>query len=185
MIRLFAGIDFPEHIQEQLYSLRGGVPGASWKPKENLHITLRFIGNVDEADADYIHEGFMQIRAPAFNLQMTQVGFFATGSQMRHLWTGVNYYQPLDFLHDKIENVLNRYKIPLDKHKFHAHATLATLRGTTPEDVQKFIEYNNLFKSDEFYVDHFNLYSSHKKTRGEEGSYYKIEAQYPLFGFYE
>ncbi len=75
MIRLFAGIDFPEHIQEQLYSLRGGVPGASWKPKENLHITLRFIGNVDEADADYIHEGFMQIRAPAFNLQMTQVGF--------------------------------------------------------------------------------------------------------------
>lgn len=184
MIRLFAGIEFPEHIKDQLYSLRGGVPGATWTEKDNLHITLRFIGNVDEHDANDLHDGFMQIQAPAFNLQMTQVGFFATGSQMRHLWTGVNYYQPLDFLHDKIESVINRYKLGSDKHKFHAHSRLAKLHGTTPEDVQKFIEYHNLFRSDEFYVDHFTLFSSHKRTDGD-GSYYRAEAEYPLFGFYD
>lgn len=183
MIRLFAGIEFPENIKEQLYSLRGGVPGAVWTERENLHITLRFIGNIDEDDAGYLHDGLAQIQAPAFSLAMTQVGFFATGSQMRHLWAGVSYYQPLDFLHDKIESVVNRHGLGADKHKFHAHATLAKLYGTTAEDVQKFIEYNNLFRSDEFYIDHFTLFSSHPRTDGD-GSYYRVEAQYPLFGYY-
>ncbi|MBS6473561.1 MAG: RNA 2',3'-cyclic phosphodiesterase [Acetobacter sp.] len=160
MIRLFAGIEFPENIKDQLYSLRGGVPGAVWTERENLHITLRFIGNIDEDDAGYLHDGLAQIQAPAFSFAMTQVGFFATGSQMRHLWAGVR-----------------------DKHKFHAHATLAKLYGTTAEDVQKFIEYNNLFRSDEFYIDHFTLFSSHPRTDGD-GSYYRVEAQYPLFGYY-
>lgn len=183
MIRLFAGIEFPENIKDQLYALRGGVPGAVWTERENLHITLRFIGNIDEDDAGYLHDGLAQIQAPAFSLAMTQVGFFATGSQMRHLWAGVSYYQPLDFLHDKIESVVNRHGLGADKHKFHAHATLAKLYGTTAEDVQKFIEYNNLFRSDEFYINHFTLFSSHPRTDGD-GSYYRVEAQYPLFGYY-
>lgn len=64
MIRLFAGIELPENIKEQLYALRGGVPNAKWVEKDNLHITLRFIGNIDEDDANDLHDGFMQLRAP-------------------------------------------------------------------------------------------------------------------------
>lgn len=78
MIRLFAGIELPENIKEQLYALRGGVPNAKWVEKDNLHITLRFIGNIDEDDANDLHDGFMQLRAPAFDLQMAQVGFLQT-----------------------------------------------------------------------------------------------------------
>ncbi len=183
MIRLFAGIELPDNIKDELYALRGGVPGAKWTERDNLHITLRFIGNIDEDDANDLHDGFMQIQAPAFSLSMTQVGFFATGAQIRHLWAGVSYYQPLDFLHDKIESVINRYGLGADPRKFHAHATLAKLNGTTAEDVQRFIEYNNLFHSEEFTVDHFTLFSSHKRSDGD-GSYYRAEAEYPLFGYY-
>ena len=66
MIRLFAGIELPEDIKDQLYALRGGVPNAKWVERDNLHITLRFIGNIDEDVAADLHEGFMQIKAPAF-----------------------------------------------------------------------------------------------------------------------
>ena len=139
MIRLFAGIELPEDIKDQLYALRGGVPNAKWVERDNLHITLRFIGNIDEGVADDLHDGFMQIKAPAFDLQMAQVGFFATGSQLHHLWAGVCNYQALDFLHDKIESVVSRNRLPPDKHKFHAHCTLAKLYGAGIEDVQKFL----------------------------------------------
>lgn len=184
MIRLFAGIELPENIKEQLYSLRGGVPNAKWVEKDNLHITLRFIGNIDEDDANYLHDSFSQIQAPAFDLAMTQVGFFASGLQMRHLWAGVSNFYPLDFLHDKLDSVVNRHGLGPDNHKFHAHATLAKLRGTSVEDVHKFLEYNNLFRSENFYVDHFTLFSSHPRTDGD-GSYYRVEAQYPLFGYWQ
>ena len=184
MIRLFAGIELPDHIKDQLYALRGGVPNAVWTERDNLHITLRFIGNIDEHDAEYLHDGFAQIQAPAFDLEMAQVGFFANGTQMRHLWAGVSTFRALDFLHDKLESVAVRHGLGPDKHKrFHAHCTLAKLRGTTAEDVQEFIEYHNLFRSDTFSVDHFTLFSSHPRTDGD-GSYYRVEAQYPLFGYY-
>ena len=111
MIRLFAGIELPEDIKEQLYALRGGVPNAKWVEKDNLHITLRFIGNIDEDDANDLHDGFSQLQAPAFDLQMAQVGFFANGLQMRHLWAGVSNYQALDFLHDKLESYLSKGNI--------------------------------------------------------------------------
>ncbi len=184
MIRLFAGIELPENIKEQLYALRGGVPNARWTEKDNLHITLRFIGNIDEHEANYLHDGFSQIQAPAFDLSMAQVGFFASGAQMRHLWAGVSNYNALDFLHDKIESVISRHGLGADKHKFHAHVTLAKLRGTTAEDVQKFLSYHSLFRSDNFYVDHFTLFSSHPHHDGN-GSYYRVEAQYPLFGYWQ
>ena len=184
MIRLFAGIELPENIKEQLYALRGGVPNAKWVEKDNLHITLRFIGNIDEDDANDLHDGYMQPRAPVFDLHMAQGGAFANGLQMRHLWAGVSNYQALDFLHDKLESVVSRHRLPPDKHKFHAHCTLAKLYGTGVEDVHKFLEYNNLFRSPEFHIDHFTLFSSHPRTDGD-GSYYRVEAQYPLFGYWQ
>lgn len=96
MIRLFAGIELPDHIKDQLYALRGGVPNAVWTERDNLHITLRFIGNIDEHEAEYLHDGFSQIQAPAFDLEMAQVGFLPTarkcgiygqGSAISERWT--------------------------------------------------------------------------------------------------
>lgn len=184
MIRLFAGIELPEDVKDHLYSLRGGVFGARWVEKDNLHLTLRFIGNVDENDAEYLHDDFCRIQAPAFDLALTQVGFFANGSQMRHLWAGVSNYNALDFLHDKIDYIVQRHGLGIDKHKFHAHATLAKLRGTPEEDVFKFLSYHNLFRTRDFHVDKITLFSSHPHHDGN-GSYYRVEAEYPLFGYWQ
>jgi len=61
MIRLFAAIGIPEQIRQRLMLLQGGIPGARWSAPENLHITLRFIGEVDDVTAD-VFDGLLILR---------------------------------------------------------------------------------------------------------------------------
>src|SRR6185295_8058803 len=70
MIRLFTAIEIPETIRVRLSLLQGGVPGARWTPIENLHLTLRFIGEVDERTATDIDDVLNDLRAPAFELAL-------------------------------------------------------------------------------------------------------------------
>ena len=179
MIRLFTGIELPDDIKDQVYSLRGGVPLAKWVERDKLHLTLRFLGNIQENVADNIHDELCQLRFPAFNLALAQVGYFATGDVPHHLWTGVNYYQALDDLSAKIDTIARNNGVKNDRFKFHAHVSLASLKGTSMNDVFQFISANNLFRTREFKVYYFTLFSSHARENGE-GKYYRIEARYPL-----
>lgn len=179
MIRLFTAIELPEEIQEQVYSLRGGVPLARWVDKEKLHLTLHFIGNIQEDIADEIHYEMTHLRFPSFNLALTEVGYFETAGVPHHIWVGVSYYQALDDLSAKIARICEQHGVQNDRFKFHAHVTLASLHGTTMDDVHKFIAMNNLFRTPEFQVYYFTLFSSHARAAGE-GKYYRIEARYPL-----
>lgn len=179
MIRLFTGIELPENVEDQVYALRGGLPMARWVPKEKLHLTLRFLGNVQENVAANIHDELCRIRFPSFNLQLTEVGYFETAGQPHHVWCGVNYYQALDDLSSKIDTIARNNGINNDRFKFHAHVSLASLHGTSLVDVMNFISQNNLFRSDEFKVYYFTLFSSHARENGE-GKYYRVEARYPL-----
>lgn len=179
MIRLFVGLELPENIANQVYSLHGGVPLAKWVDKEKLHLNLCFLGNIQEDIADNIHDKLCQLRVKAFNLSLSQVGYFATGDQPHHLWVGVNYYQALDELSTKIKKIAYDCKAPDDRFKFHAHVSIASLKGTTMDDVFRFVSQNNLFKTDSFPVYYFTLFSSHARENGE-GKYYRIEARYPL-----
>lgn len=179
MIRLFAGLELPDDVREQVYSLRGGVPNARWVPEEKLHLNLCFIGNVEEPLLFDLSHEFYNIRSPAFNLALTQVGYFATGLQPHHLWVGVSHYQALDALNSKLERITTKYGIQPDRFKFHAHVAIAKLNGTPMDEVQRFIAQNNLFRTREFNVYYFTLFSSHARENGE-GKYYRIEGRYPL-----
>lgn len=179
MIRLFTGIELPENVQNQLYSLRGGLPMAKWVAKEKLHLTLRFIGNIHEDVGNNIHDELCRLRFPAFNLSLTELGYFETGGIPHHVWCGVNYYQALDDLSYKIDTILRNNGVQNDRFRFHAHVSLASLYGTSISDVMTYISQNNLFRSDEFKVYYFTLFSSHARQNGE-GKHYRVEARYPL-----
>ena len=90
MPRLFTGLEIPAEIGHTLSSLRGGLPGARWVPPENLHITLRFLGEVDGRDADYVDAALASIRAPGFQLRLAGVGHFASGNRVKTVWAGVD-----------------------------------------------------------------------------------------------
>ena len=180
MIRLFAGIDLPENIKEQLYTLRGGLMGAKWRTMDRMHITMRFIGNVPENVADDIMRELKYIRFPAFHLTCKGIGYFDVGNVPHHLWAGVDNEKILQELHDKINNAIkNAGGGNQNSFKFLPHVTLAKLQGTTMDDVYKYMAQNNLFKSDDFLVDSFTLFASHAREDGE-GKYYTVEENYPL-----
>lgn len=179
MIRLFSGIELPEDVAEQVYSLRGGVPLAKWIDKEKLHLPLRFFGNIQEDIGEHIHDALTRMRFPAFQLMLTQLGYFDTGNVPHHLWVGVDNFAILDDLAGKIDTIATNCGLPPDRFRFHAHVTIASLKGTSMNEVGQFIAGNNLFKTRPFDVNYITLFSSHAREDGS-GKNYRVEARYPL-----
>ena len=178
MIRLFTAIEIPESLRMRLSLLQGGVPGARWSPPENLHLTLRFIGEVDEATANDIDDVLGSLRAPAFELTLKGVGEFG-GRDAHALWAGVAPSEPLHRLVAKIESALQRMGLEAETRKYTPHVTLARLRDAPAAKVREFLGTHAPFDSGLFRVRSFALYSSHPSAHG---SLYRAERDYPLDG---
>jgi len=108
MIRLFVGLALPESLRQRLAILSGGLPNSRWIPPENLHLTLRFIGDVDEITADGIDETLRGIRAAAFPLEIGSLGTFNAGRRAYSLWIGAHRSGSLMRLQEKIERAVVR-----------------------------------------------------------------------------
>ena len=89
MVRLFVGVELPEDVRERVAALCAGVPGARWVPPENLHLTLRFIGEVDGGEADDIYHALSAVRPRSFDITLSGVGHFGSSSEVKSLWVGV------------------------------------------------------------------------------------------------
>ena len=176
MIRLFVALELPESLRSRLSMLQGGVPGARWATGEQLHLTLRFIGEVDGHVAHDVDDALAGIRAPAFALELAGVGEFG-GKNPRALWAGVRSSEALLHLQKKVETALQRIGLPAEERKFSPHVTLARLKAAPREKVVQFLTHHALFASGPFNVDHFVLFSSHL---GSGGSVYHAERTYPL-----
>jgi RNA 2',3'-cyclic 3'-phosphodiesterase len=175
-MRLFVALTLPDAVAQSLLLILGGVPGARWQTREQLHLTLRFIGEVDGRDAAALDDALAAIRAPAFTLQLHAVGQFG-GRQIHTLWAGLRRNETLDYLQRKVDNAIRRVGKPQDTHKFTPHVTLARLRNPEPGKVLEWLTHHALYTSVEFPVDAFCLYSS-KLT--SDGSIYRVEQEYSL-----
>jgi len=89
MYRLFAALALPEDIVLRLQGLCGGVPGAFWETAENLHLTLRFIGEVPGDVAEDVAYALAGVRHEPFDLELAGVGHFSSGPVVRVLWAGL------------------------------------------------------------------------------------------------
>ena len=177
MTRLFVAIELPEDVRQRIAAMRGGVPGARWLDPENMHLTLRFIGEVDEGTCHDIDAALSQIHAPSFEITLEGVGFFGAPRAARVLFVPVAPCRPLAFLHDKIESALVRMGLEPEERKYQAHVTLARLRSAPPRRLLDFVSENNLFRAGPIAVSNFTLFSS---ARGQGRSVYTAEAVYPL-----
>jgi 2'-5' RNA ligase len=176
VIRLFVALEIPREVRERLAALQGGVPGARWASDEQMHLTLRFIGEVDENVAHDIDDALAGIRARSFMLELTGVGEFG-GKKPRAIWAGVRANDALLHLQKKVETALQRIGLPPEERKFSAHVTLARMRAAPREKVVQFLTHHALFASGPFAVENFVLFSSHL---GSGGSVYHQERVYPL-----
>src|SRR5882672_8844954 len=148
-MRLFVALPIPDPVARGLMLLQGGVPGARWQSREQLHLTLRFMGEVDGADARAVDDALAGIDVPAFDLQLHGVGQF--GNKQPHtLWAAARKHEMLDHLARKVDTAIRRVGQPQDAHKFMPHVTLARLRHPELEKVREWLVEHALSTSAEF-----------------------------------
>ncbi len=177
MPRLFTGLEVPADVGFRLSLKRGGLPGARWIDTENYHITLRFIGDVDNTTANEILDGLDRLaHAEAFTIRLNQLGTFG-GDKPRALYAGVQPNDTLTRLQAAHERVLQRIGLEPEGRKFVPHVTLARLRGSSAADVARFMAQAGHFTPLEFKVPRFVLFSSRDSVGGGP---YVVEESWPL-----
>lgn len=180
-LRLFAALALPDHVAERLLALMKGVPGAKWRPRENLHLTLRFFGEIAEPAAEDL-DAELEVATRGFGpfeLRLKGAGSFG-GADPHALWIGAAPNEALKQLAAACEKAARRVKLKPEPHKFSPHVTVAYLSGAPLDRVQAFEQGFSLFEAPPFQVDGFGLYSS--VTRKSAPSLYRLEAEYPLLG---
>lgn len=174
--RLFVALRPPRAIREMLISAMHGVSGARWQSDEQLHLTLRFIGEVDRHRAEDIAAALGAIYAPAVTARIAGVDLFERQGRPHMLWAGVEPHEPLGALHRKVDQLLARVGVAPETRAFLPHITLARLnRGSGP--VAPFLALNSDLASPPFEFGHVTLYES---EMGHGGSRYHPVARYPL-----
>ncbi len=139
MIRLFVGLQLPEAVRERLAGLAHPLPRARWVARDNLHLTLRFIGAVDGAAAADIDDALARIAVPSFEITIAGDGQFDSRGRARALWAGVERSETLRALYGKIEQALKRAGQPPEGRRFSPHVTLARLRDVPLAKVAPFV----------------------------------------------
>lgn len=176
MHRLFVAIRPPQHIRTQLMSLMGGINGARWQSEDQLHLTLRFIGEVERHVADDLATALTSVHHPGFEIALSGIGSFGRRGQPGALWAGVTPHDELKPLHKKIDQACQRAGLPPEGRAYSPHITLARLkRGAGPVD--HFIEASGGLSSEPFRVDSFCLYESQLTP---EGAVYEAVERYAL-----
>lgn len=177
-LRLFLAIPIPAPVADRLLTLESDVPGASWRSAEHLHLTLRFIGEVDENVARDIDTEVGRVIAAPFEIELQGAGSFG-GKEPTALWAGVRECPPLMRLANACETAIQNAGLSPEPRRYKSHVTLAYLHGTRDVEVAHFLSDAAEFRCAPFIADHFCMYSS-RATRS--GSHYVEEAVYPLTG---
>ncbi|WP_238318509.1 RNA 2',3'-cyclic phosphodiesterase [Thalassospira australica] len=170
MMRLFVGVEIPHDIATDLYPLARGIKGLDAQTPENMHITLKFIGNVDPGLAGEIDQALSQIAFEPFDLQVSGLDMFSSSRKVRIFWAGVKDQPVMNRLANKVENALLALEEcpDMDVRKFTPHITLGRNRTAARASVEQAIADHADVTSRVFTVDRFCLYESHSTTDGPE-----------------
>ncbi len=180
MIRLFVALELQQFVRQRLAGLTWPMAGARWVASENLHLTLRFIGDVDEAQADDIDDGLRRIRFDRFVLALEGAGQFGSSRGAQTLWAGVGGAEmELARLQAKIERAVVGAGVAPERRKFHPHVTLARLRRAKIAKASEFVAAHAGLALGPIPVESFALMSSHL---GRGGADYTTEVRYQLQG---
>jgi 2'-5' RNA ligase len=176
MPRLFTGLEIPPSVAQTLSVMRGGLPGARWIDPENYHLTLRFIGDIDDALAHEIAGILGRVRRGGFELRLDGLTSFG-GRKPRALVASVATNPALMELQAEHERILQRLGLEAEGRKYTPHVTLARLRDTSSWDVADYLGARGLHRSAPIQVSRFVLFSSRTSVGGGP---YIVEADYPL-----
>jgi 2'-5' RNA ligase len=174
--RLFAAIRPPADVVDSLLDLETDIAGARWQDESQLHLTLRFFGEIEPRQADDLDAALTQLRVAPFALALRGVGHFESKGRAHALWAGLDPSEPLLALQRQAEGAARRAGLPPDTRKFAPHITLARLnRGGGP--VVPFLAENATLTGGPWLVEAFDLMES---TLTPTGAEYETVRRYRL-----
>ena len=176
MHRLFVAIRPPEDVRDLLIDAMDDSPALRWVGDEQLHLTLRFIGEVERPLANDIAGALSRIRSQQFDLRIHGVGKFEQRNGGA-FWAGVEPKQPVAALAAKVERALQLVGLEPERRAFSPHITLARWNRRNAEAVEAFLRRNGDLHSEPFLVDRFILFES-KLSR--HGAHYEEVAAFDL-----
>jgi 2'-5' RNA ligase len=176
MPRLFTGLEVPPEIGLSLSMMRGGLPGARWIDPENYHVTLRFIGDVDDGLAREIAYLLDQVRRRSFEVRFNGLSSFG-GRRPRAVVAAIPPVAPLIELQAEHERIMQRVGLEPEGRKFSPHVTLARLRDSSSRQVADYLATRGPLGTLAFPVSRFVLFSSRASVGGGP---YVVEAAYAL-----
>lgn len=176
MHRLFVAIRPPEHIRDLLIDAMDEGPEFRWQDGQQLHLTLRFIGEVERPVASDLADALSRIRAEPFNLRIAGVGRFEQRNSGA-LWTGIQPKEPVAVLATKVERACQTVGLEPERRAFHPHITLARWKGRRAHEVASFLDRRRGLVSEPFDVRRFILFESHLSRHG---AHYEEVGRYPL-----
>ena len=179
MPRLFTGVEVPPAVGQSLAMMRGGLPGARWIDPENYHLTLRFIGDIDDALACEIAGMLGRVHRQAFDLRLDGLTSFG-GRKPRAVVATLAPVAPLMELQAEHDRLLQRLGLEPEGRKYTPHVTLARLRDSSSRQVAEYLAARGHYRSSSFAVSRFVLYSSRASVGGGP---YIVEEAYPLAGY--
>lgn len=178
-MRLFVALAMPPEVSAELAALQGGLDGARWVDPDDLHLTLRFVGEVDGGTAEDLAAALQSVRAPAFDLRLSGFGHFGNDRRLRALWAAVDPQPLLDHLQGRVEAAARRAGLEPETRRFVPHVTLARFQGgaVTGEALTRWMQRNGPFAAGPFPVREAVLFES---FLGRDGPRYEQRLSIPL-----
>lgn len=175
MLRLFVGIELPESVRQLLAGVPDDYPMAHWHAPEHLHLTLNFIGSVDEECARRMAAALMDVPCWPFELTVQGVGYFGTLQRPFVLWAGVAASAQLQQLQRMLEQRLLPLGLVSETRPYTPHITLARVKQGVP--LQAFLQRHAQLRLPAFRVDHICLFLS---SGGEQRVRYQVIERFKL-----
>ena len=176
MHRLFVAIRPPAEVRDRLIDAMDDSSELRWVGDDQLHLTLRFIGEVEGPLADDIALALGRVRADGFDLSLRGVGLFERRNGGA-LWAAVTPKEPVAALAAKVERACVAAGLEPERRVFHPHVSLARWNRRSAPAAQAFLERNRALAAPSFTVDRFILYES---RLSRHGAHYEAVAEYPL-----
>ncbi len=175
MIRLFVGLRPPAPIRDALLDLEddlaADLDGARWQDEDQLHLTLRFIGEVERACAEDLAAVLDRLYAPAPTVHLAGVGAFGGRGRQGQLWAGLHPRGPLAALHGKVDRLCVAAGLAPEHRAFTPHITVARLPRRVAvggPEVTRWLHRHAALASAPFTLDRLILYRSHLGPAGAE-----------------
>lgn len=176
--RLFVAILPSEPVRAALGALAEGVARARWTPPDQLHLSLRFVGDVSADQLQKIGDALDRVRVGSFPLGVEGAGSFPPRGQPNVVWAGVGNGHPLlHQLRQQVDDRLLTTGVPFELRPFAPHFTLGRTRESSPDAVRQWMKRHRDFIGPTWRVDDFQLMAS---TLTPDGALHRIIKTFPL-----